>query len=113
MIAAAAEMTRAVAASPRPTARLLSPTRSYSSKFITAALTAMTTERNTTSSSTMDSATTTPISQGSRAPIRLANETLAAFGPVTYAVSPDRGNTLSCNRFTSASVAASCSPVVG
>ena len=33
MIAAAAEITRAVAASPRPTARLLSPDRSYSSRI--------------------------------------------------------------------------------
>src|SRR5580698_335484 len=53
------------------------------SKFITAALTAITTERNTTSSSTMDTRTTTPMSQGNRAPIRLVNATLAAFGPVT------------------------------
>ena len=53
------------------------------SRFITAALTAITTERNTTSSSTMDSATTTPISHGSRCPMRLAKLTLPAFGPVT------------------------------
>src|ERR1700685_1008204 len=98
------------------------------SRFITAALTAIATERNTTSSSTMDSATTTPMSQGSRATMRLVKLTFAAFGPVTYAVSPDRGSpdrgspyrgspyrgsTVSCSRFTSALVAASCSPVVG
>src|SRR5580692_9683087 len=83
------------------------------SKFISAALTAMTTERNTTSSSPRDSATTTPISNGSRSPIRLVKLTLAAFGPVRYAVSPDRGSTPSSSRLTSALVAASCSPVVG
>ena len=42
----------------------------------------MTTERNTTSSSAIDSSTTTPISHGSREPIRLANATFPAFGPV-------------------------------
>jgi hypothetical protein len=53
------------------------------SRFITAALTAITTERNTTSSRSMDSATTTPISHGSRCEMRLAKLTLPAFGPVT------------------------------
>src|SRR5205823_12860128 len=50
------------------------------SRLIAAALTAMTTDRNTTSSSAMDIATTTPISHGSRLPIRFANVTLPAFG---------------------------------
>ena len=80
------------------------------SRFIAAALTAMTTERNTTSSSTMDSATTTPISHGSRLPIRFANVTLPAFGPVRYA---SFGRTSRWSRLTRALVAASCSPVAG
>ena len=42
----------------------------------------MTTDRNTTSSSTMDNPTITPISTGSRVPIKFAKLTLAAFGPV-------------------------------
>ena len=84
------------------------------SRFITAALTAITTERNTTSSSSMDSATTTPISHGSRCPMRLAKLTLPALGPVTYALIPVPaiafGSTVSLIRFTRVSVAGSCSP---
>ena len=53
------------------------------SRFITAALTATTTDRNTTSQQQhRQRTTTTPISHGSRWPIRLANATLPAFGPV-------------------------------
>src|SRR5256885_9125868 len=67
----------------------------------------MTTDRNATSSSAMDGATTTPISHGSRLPIRFANVTLPAFGPVRYA---PFGRTVSFSRLTRALVAASCSP---
>ena len=52
------------------------------SRFITAALTAITTERNTYSSSSIDSPTTAAISHGSRWPMRFENVTFAAFGPV-------------------------------
>ncbi len=48
-----------------------------------AALTAMTTDRNTTSSSSIDTSTTTATSQGSRLPMMLAKLTFPAFGPVT------------------------------
>ena len=52
------------------------------SRFITAAFTGITTERNTYSSSSIDSPTTAPISHGSRWPMRFENVTFAAFGPV-------------------------------
>ena len=52
------------------------------SRFITAALTATTTDRNTTVSSSMDSTMTTAISHGSRWPTMLAKATLPALGPV-------------------------------
>src|ERR1041385_1571451 len=52
------------------------------SRFITAAFTAIVTERNITVSSTMDTRTTTAISHGSRWLIRLANATPPALGPV-------------------------------
>src|SRR5215468_1641390 len=87
------------------------------SRFITAALTAIVTERNITVSSTIETRTTTAISHGSRWPTRLENATPPAFGPVRYARMPvpavARGITWSFRRFTSALVAVSCSPVVG
>src|SRR5215467_10923901 len=87
------------------------------SRFITAALIAMTTDRNTVSSSSIDSPTTTAISHGSFWPMALAKLTLPAFGPVTYALIPvpdvARGSTVPLSRFTRALVAASCSVVVG
>ena len=52
------------------------------SRFITAALTAIVTERNITVSSSIETSTTTAISQSSRWPIRLAKATPPAFGPV-------------------------------
>ena len=52
------------------------------SRFMSAAFTATVTDRNITSSSTVDSTTTTPISQGRRCPTTLAKLTLPAFGPV-------------------------------
>jgi hypothetical protein len=52
------------------------------SRFISAAFTATTTERNTVSSSTIDSATTVATSHGSRLPMKFAKATFAAFGPV-------------------------------
>ena len=51
------------------------------SRFITAAFTATTTERNTTMSSSVDSKMTTPISHGSRWATMLAKATLPALGP--------------------------------
>src|SRR5262249_8707441 len=87
------------------------------SRFITAALTAMTTDRNTVSSSSIDSPTTTAISHGSFWPMALAKLTLPAFGPVTYALIPvpavARGSTVPASRFTSALLSASCSRPVG
>ncbi len=47
------------------------------------ALTATVTDRNTTASSTIETATTTAISHGSRWLTMLAKATLPAFGPVT------------------------------
>ena len=52
------------------------------SKFITAALTATTTDRNTAVSSSIEMSTTIATSHGSRWLMVLANATLAAFGPV-------------------------------
>ena len=51
------------------------------SRFISAAFTATVTDRNMTSSSSMDSATTTPISQAAAAR-QVGEATLPAFGPV-------------------------------
>src|SRR5579859_1005870 len=79
------------------------------SRFITAALTAITTDRNTTVSSSMDSPTTIAISHGSRWFTRSANDTAPAFGPVRYALAGRCARTV----LTSALVAGSCSPVVG
>src|ERR1700734_1767178 len=53
------------------------------SRFISAALTATVTDRNTAVSSTIDTATTIATSHGSPRPVALANATFAALGPVT------------------------------
>src|SRR5215467_4473734 len=52
------------------------------SRFITAAFTAIVTERNITVSGTIETSTTTAISHGSRPLTRLAKATPPAFGPV-------------------------------
>src|ERR1700722_12844812 len=52
------------------------------SRFMTAALSATVTDRNTTVSKIMDTATTIATSNGSRRPITLVKATLAALGPV-------------------------------
>jgi hypothetical protein len=41
------------------------------------------TDRNTTTSSSIDTSTTIATRAGSRSPVMLANATLPAFGPVT------------------------------
>ena len=53
------------------------------SRFMTAALIATVTDRNTTMSSSTDRPTTIPISHGSRWFTRSAKSTASAFGPPT------------------------------